>query len=58
MTMKCLGVSLKRALVGFPRSDADEEGRLSSGLLSAVEDVRSSVTKSLGVVGPGNCADK
>ena len=60
MTMKCLGVSVNRGVIVLALSDVEEVGRgaKDSGLLKAEEDVSSNVTKSRGVVGPGNCADR
>ena len=49
---------MKRSDFGLPLADAGDEGLSDSGWLRAFADVRSKVTKSLGAVGPGNCADK
>lgn len=51
ITIKCLGSLLKEEV---PEDFLDT----ASGSPKAEEEVMSKVTKSLGVVGPGNCADK
>lgn len=60
MTMKCLGVSVNRRVFVLAPSDAGEAGRETkdSGSLKAEDEVSNKVTKSRGVVGPGNCADR
>ena len=60
MTMKCRGVSVNRRVLALVPSDAGEAGREDndSGSLKAEDEVSNNVTKSRGVVGPGNCADR
>ena len=60
ITMKCLGVSVKRWVLCSDPFDIGEAGREAkvTGSLKAEEDVINNVTKSRGVVGPGNCADR
>lgn len=55
MTMKCAGLEVNG---GGPPSDAGEAGRDEGSSTSAVSEVNSNVTKSRGVVGPGNWADR
>ncbi len=53
--MKCLGSEVKGAEVGF---GFEESAVAEEDSLRALADVRRSVTKSLGVVGPGNWAER
>ena len=56
MTIKCRGTPPKSILSTSASETVDPSSGI--GCFKAAEEVRSNVTKSLGVVGPGNCADR